>query len=134
MPSSWSISDLPGLDADSRDALLRDGIDTTGKLLQHKSRDRQNTLAARLRVHPQHLRKWMALADLAQIPTVGCQYCGLLLHAGVASPQQLATTPVGQLHRQLVKLHVATLRDRQNCPSAGEVRLWIQQAQQLTSL
>ncbi len=133
MPSTWPIDAIPGLDANSRTALLSCGIDSTGKLLQHRSPERQRSLAARLRVHPQHLTKWMALADLARIPAVGCQHCGELLHAGIASPQQLALTPIGQLHRQLMKLHVATLRDRQGCPSLGEVRLWIEQAQRLTA-
>jgi len=141
MPSSWPIADLPGLDVDIRNALLADGIKTTEQLLQHQAAAQQRSLAARLRIHPQQLSKWIALADLARIPAVGCHYCGLLLHSGVVSPQQLGDTPIERLHRQVVKLHVATMRvgqssaqegDRQDCPSLGDVKLWIQQAKQLS--
>ncbi|MGB3616232.1 MAG: DUF4332 domain-containing protein [Elainellaceae cyanobacterium] len=141
MPSSWPIADLPGIDADICNALLAAGITTTEQLLQHQAPDRQRSLAARLRMNPQHLGKWIAMADLARIPAVGCHYCGLLLHSGIASPKQLGTTPIDRLHRQLVKLHVATVRvgqsssrggDRQDCPSLGDVKLWIQQARRLS--
>ncbi|MEO0406496.1 MAG: DUF4332 domain-containing protein [Cyanobacteria bacterium P01_A01_bin.135] len=132
MPASWPIENLPGIDAEHCAKLMGCGITTTAHLLRYRVSHQQRSLAARLRVHPQYLAKWIALADLAQLPAVGCQYCGLLLHAGITSPQQLAATPLGRLHRQLVKLHVATLQNRQNCPSLSEVQRWIQQAQSFT--
>lgn len=134
MSASWPITNLPGLDPENGDKLRGCGITTTAQLLRHRAPSLQRSLAARLRVHPQHVAKWMALADLARIPAVGCQYCGLLLHAGIASPQQLATTPLGRLHRQLVKLHIANLHSRQRSPSVGEVKGWIQQAQGMTKI
>ncbi|NEO63853.1 MAG: DUF4332 domain-containing protein, partial [Moorea sp. SIO4G2] len=46
----------------------------------------------------QYVNKWVALADLARIPSIGCQYCGLVLHAGICSLTQLAQTPPGLFH------------------------------------
>lgn len=126
---NWKIIDLPGISARDCQKLGSLGIHTTFDLLQEaKTRSQRIDLAAKLQVHPHHLQKWIALADLARIPSVGCQYCGLLLHSGIISPSQLSTTPASRLHRQVLKFYVATLQRNDLCPSAGEVTRWIQQA------
>ncbi|MGJ3251044.1 MAG: DUF4332 domain-containing protein [Elainellaceae cyanobacterium] len=127
--SNWDILNLPGLNADHQQQLVQIGINTTCQLLQRTQTpaQRQN-LAVQLRVHPQHVAKWSALSDLARVPSVGCQYCGLVLHAGVSSTRLLAQTSLPRLHRQVLKLQVATMQRQDLCPSLDQVSLWIQQA------
>ncbi|MEO0969399.1 MAG: DUF4332 domain-containing protein, partial [Cyanobacteria bacterium J06639_18] len=79
-------------------------------------------------IHVLEVNKWVALADLARIPSVGLQYCGLLLHAGVVSAAHLATIPPYRLHKQILRLQVATMQRRDLCPAVEEVQQWIQQA------
>lgn len=130
--ANWSILLLPGLAADDVTRLTGHEILTTSDLLQRgKTQDQRNLLASDLQVPIRQLNKWVALADLARIPSVGCDYSGLLLHAGIASPNQLAQTSIGQLHRQLLRLHVSTMQRRDLCPSVDYIGLWIQQAQNL---
>jgi hypothetical protein len=130
--SNWAIEQLPGLSPQDQTQLLNNGIKTTFHLLQQtRTPAQRQALAAHLQVHIQHVNKWVALANLARIPAIGCQYCGLLLHAGISSPGQLAQMPLSRLHQQLLKLHVATLRRQDLCPSLEEVALWIQQAREM---
>lgn len=128
----WDLDQLPGLSAADRARLNQCGIHTTQALLrQGRSLPQRQALATRLQLHIQHVNKWVALADLARIPAVGCQYCGLLLHAGIGSPEQLAQTPISRLHQQILKLQVANLQRRDQCPTLGEIDRWIEQAKQL---
>jgi hypothetical protein len=94
-----------------------------GKTVQEKL-----MLATKLQVHIQYVNKWVALADLARIPSAGTQYCGLLLHAGIASVMQLTTTPPHRLHKQILRLQVATLQRRDLCPPVEQVQQWVEQA------
>ncbi len=131
---SWSVADLPGMSDDNCQRLHECQIETTQQLLARtQTSENQNDLAAQLKVHLQYLKKWVALADLSRIPTVGCQHCGLLLHAGIISPAHLVRTPLPRLHQQLVKLHVAELRNKDQCPSLSDVRSWQHQARYLQS-
>lgn len=134
-PSNWQISQLPGLSAHDQAKLKDCGISTTLQLLQQGSHPAQRqVLAIRLQTHIQHINKWVALADLACLPSVGCQYCGLLLHAGICSCAQLAQTPLHRLHQQILRFQVATLQRRDLCPSNSELQVWIQQARSLLRL
>lgn len=127
---SWSIEQLAGLSKENQLQLLELGIKTTGELLQiAKTPTARLELANRLQLHIQYINKWVALADLARIPSVGCQYCGLLLHAGIASVSQLAQTPIHRLHPQILRLQVATMQRKDLCPSVDQVQQWIKQAQ-----
>lgn len=130
--ANWPIEQLPGLDEPDLKALKQQGIANTGALLAAARSMHQQQLAAKFQVHPQRLRKWIALAELAQVPGVGIQHCGLLLHAGVSSCAQLALMPASRLHKNLLRLQVALLQKRDLCPSVGEVTQWIQQARNLT--
>jgi hypothetical protein len=125
----WPITDLPALsDADCQQ-LADLGIHTTIDLLRHSQNlERQTRLAQRLQLHLHHVQKWRALADLARVPSVGRQYCGLLLHAGVPSVQHLANLLPGRLHRQILKLQVNALQRVDLCPNAAIVEQWIRQA------
>lgn len=125
----WPIEQLPGLSQEEQSQLQNCGITTTVALVkQGKTLEARLTLANKLQIHLQYVNKWMALADLARIPSVGTQYCGLLLHAGIASVAQLAETPTHRLHRQILRLQVATMQRRDMCPGIELVQQWSQQA------
>lgn len=131
----WSIQELPGLNVEDQGKLIEQGIASTLQLCQQTATPEQRAmLASRMQIHQQHVNKWAALADLARLPSVGCQYCGLLLHAGIASPRQLAQTPFHQVHKQILKLHVATLNQADLCPSLSQVKQWVQEALLLKQL
>ena len=128
-PCDWPIEQLPGLNHQDQSQLIECGITTTLALIRKASHLAQRqVLANQLRIPIQYVNKWVALADLARIPSVGCQYCGLLLHAGVGSAFQLAQIPPHRLHQQILRLQVATMQRRDLCPSIEEVQKWIQQA------
>lgn len=131
---NWAIAQLPGLNAEDCDRLERSGIQTTAQLLQTAMRPEDGQqLAAQLQISWQQIRKWVALADLARVPGVGCDRCGILLHCGIASVAQLAQASIHRLYPQLTRLYVATTRRRDLCPPRGEVIRWIQSARQLST-
>ncbi|GET37312.1 DUF4332 domain-containing protein [Microseira wollei] len=131
-PRTWPILALPGLSDTDGQKLNECGITTTAQLIAAtRTPETKQALASRLQVHAHHVSKWVAMAELSSIPSVGCQYCGLLLHAGIASVSQLTQTPVHRLHQQILRLHVATMQRRDLCPSMEEVQGWIKQARML---
>ena len=131
-PCNWSIEQLPGLSEDDQSKLRESGISTTRQLLKTASTPQlKQALADQLQINSQHIKKWVAMADLARIPSVGCEHCGLLLHAGIASITQLAQTPAHRLHQQILRLQVANLRRRDLCPPVAEVSRWVKQARDL---
>lgn len=131
-PCNWSIEKLPGLSLDEQSKLRELGITTTGQLLKKASTPESKlVLASQLQIKSQSVNKWVALADLARLPGIGCQYCGLLLHAGVCSVKQLAQTPPHRLHQQILRLQVAMMQRRDLCPQVEEVAGWIKQAREL---
>jgi predicted flap endonuclease-1-like 5' DNA nuclease len=130
----WPIEQLPGLDEKEQSQLQTCGIKTTAALVkQGKTPEARLVLANKLQVNIQDVNKWVALADLARIPGVGTQYCGLLLHAGVVSLAQLAEIPTHRLHQQILRLQVATMQRRDLCPAIELVQQWSQQARQINS-
>ncbi|MCY7383285.1 MAG: DUF4332 domain-containing protein [Microcoleus sp. CAN_BIN18] len=130
----WPIAQLPGLSNENQSQLEECGITTTQQLIRMtKTVEAKALLAHQLQVNPQYVNKWVALALLARIPSVGCQYCGLLLHAGVASPAQLAQMPVGRLHEQILRMHVAMMQRNDLTPSVDRVQKWIEEAKLVIS-
>ncbi len=130
-PSVWSLDQMPGLSAADRQRLRSNGIHTTQQLLVRSQTPAQmRLLAAQLQMSERWVRKWAALAELSQLPSVGYQYCGLLLHGGVTSIPQLATLSAQTLHRRLLRLQVTTTARRDLCPSPGTLNRWIKEAQQ----
>lgn len=125
----WSIKDLPGLSEEEKLDLENCGIFTTKQLLREgKTLQTRTELSNKLHIHLQYVNKWIALADLAQVPSVGTQYCGLLLHSGIGSVVQLAQTPTYRLHKQILRLQVATMQRSDLCPAVELVQQWVQQA------
>jgi hypothetical protein len=132
--SNWLIEELPGLSQDEIDNLKSKGFTNTLALVkQAKTLQEKLILAQKLQVNVQYVNKWVALADLARIPSVGTEYCGLLLHAGIASVIQLTTTPPHRLHKQILRLQVATLQRRDLCPAVELVQQWVQDAKSIKS-
>lgn len=130
----WSIDLLPGLTSAERELLRNHGIENTQELLKRtKTLESKQALASTLKLEQKRLAKWVALADLARIPDVNSQYCGLLLHAGVVSVLQLSQMPFHRLHRQIVRLQVATLRRKDLSPPVERVKRWVEQAKILSS-
>ncbi len=127
-----ALSQLPGISALDIQNLQELGISTTQQLLrQAHTPVQQRTLAAKLQLHEHHIQKWVALADLARVPSVGDEFCGLLLHAGVTSTLRLAQASPQHLHRQILRLHVATLSRRDLSPAIAQVTQWVAEARQL---
>lgn len=125
----WPIEQLPGLSQQEQSQLQNCGITTTKEIIkQGKTLEARVALSNKLQIHLQYVNKWIALADLARIPGVGTQYCGLLLHAGIGSVAQLAETPTHRLHKQILRLQVATMQRRDLCPAIEQVQQWSQQA------
>lgn len=126
---NWPIAQLPGISEAELAKLQDSGIDSTKALLkQGKTLEERVNLASKLQINLQYVNKWLALADLARIPGVGTEYCGLLLHAGIGSVAQLAETPTHRLHRQIMRLQVATMQRRDLCPAIELVQQWSQLA------
>jgi AraC-like DNA-binding protein len=130
LPSQgWPLCDLPGLSAQDYQKLYDVEIESTVDLLRRtQTLAKQRHLAEKLQLSDRWVRKWMALAELSHLKSVGCQYCGLLLHAGVTSVAQLSAMSPSTLHRQILRLQVSTLTRRDLCPNAGVVMQWIQEA------
>jgi len=123
------ISSLPGLSASQVEQLNAYGIFTTFDLLrQSSSLGQRQQLSRQLNANIKYINKWATLANLARIPGVGAQHCGLLLHAGISTPQQLAGMSVQRLHPLLRRLQVQLIRRADLAPDMAQVATWIQQA------
>ena len=128
--SDWPVKDLPGLSLEEQAQLKNCGINTTEELITRgKTPEERIILAGKLQVDLHSVNKWVVLAGLARVPSVGTQYCGMLLHAGVISIAQLAQTPTHRLHRQVMRLQVSTLHSLDLCPAVELVQQWSHQAQ-----
>ncbi len=127
--SYWKIEKLPGLSKADQEQLKLLGINDSQDLLKvTQTKANQQNLANQLKCQLRLINKWVALADLARVPSVGCDHCGVILHSGIISVKQLAQTPVSSLHRQILKLQVATLQNKDLCPSPDVVQTWINEA------
>ncbi|TYQ28742.1 DUF4332 domain-containing protein [Pseudanabaena sp. UWO311] len=130
---NFAIELLPGLNAEDCNNLKKKGVTTTHALLQKagRSKAQKEALAIALGVRVQLLTKWLAFADLAQIPAVGCQHCGVIVHSGIVSLEQLSQTPLDKLHKHIMRLQVQNFNRADLCPDISEMSIWIKQAQQL---
>ena len=136
MPSTKSVNhpieELPGLNIAQTQQLKACGITTTFDLLRQGNTPAQRQhLPRELNTNIKYINKWAALANLARIPGVGCEHCGLLLHAGVSTPRQLASMTVQRVHPLLRKLQVQLLNRADLAPDTAQVSSWIQQAKMM---
>ncbi len=128
-PQYWSVERLPGLTTAEQKLLKDSRIEDTRELLKRTNTlQKKQALANKLRIEHKRLYKWVALADLARIPSVNYKYCGLLLHTGVVSLSQLSQTPFHRLHPQIVRLQVATLNRKDLSPPVEQVKQWVDEA------
>jgi Domain of unknown function (DUF4332) len=128
-PCYWSINKLPGLSIQEQELLDKHGIETTQDLLINSQTLRaKNFLSSKLGLHIKYINKWVALADLGRIPSVNYQYCGLLLHSGIASVTQLSQTPLHRLHPRIKRLYVATMQRKDLSPPVEQVKKWVEEA------
>jgi Domain of unknown function (DUF4332) len=126
----WPLDQIPGLNVEDCHKFQAAGLLTTVQLLkQTRTLPQQRQLAAQLQMPERWVRKWAALAEFSELPSIGCQYCGLLLHAGVASIAQLAMMQTHTLHRQVLRLQVTFFQRNDLCPNPGLVAQWILDAQ-----
>jgi predicted RecB family nuclease len=131
-PQFFAISLLPGISEAEVAQLSTCGINTTLDLLrQTRSDEQRDELLVKLQLHSKYLAKWIAMADLARVPGVGCDYCGLLLHAGIRSMGQLAIASPHRIHPQLMRLNVTALNTREQCPTPSQVSAWVYRAELL---
>lgn len=129
---NWAIEELPGVSMQHQCQLKALKITTTLQLLNAtRNQSARSELARQLNSHIKYVNKWAALAKLACIPSVGCQYCGLLLHAGISSPQQLALLPATQLHAQLRRLQIKLMQRADLSPNVAQVSQWVLEAKEL---
>jgi predicted flap endonuclease-1-like 5' DNA nuclease len=132
--SNSPIHDLPGLSETHAQALANLGFTTTEHLYRYgQSSSHRQALAKNLAVPSRYVTKWMVLAELARIPSVGCTFNGLLLHSGIMSVAQLAESSTQTLYTQIRRLQVKTLQRSDLCPTPDQVSGWIHQAKQLNA-
>jgi hypothetical protein len=123
------IKNLPGISPIDIKTLKSLGINTNLELLKFAVNDqKQKELAFKMGVNLKNILKWIALADLSRVETVGSQYCGLILHSGILSTAQLSKVYPPELYNKILRLQVATLRRKDLCPSMGLVQSWINEA------
>lgn len=126
------IGNLPGISSIDVKSLKSLGINTNLELLKFAvNSQKQRELALKIGVNHKNILKWLILADLSRVESVGIQYCGLILHSGILSTAQLSQVHPPQLHKQVLKLQVATLRRKDLCPSLSLVQTWIRQAKKI---
>ncbi|WP_373478874.1 DUF4332 domain-containing protein [Geminocystis sp.] len=117
------IENLPGISRIDVKGLKSLGINTNLELLKLRvNSQKPQELAFKMGVNLKNVLKWIALADLSRVESVGSKYCGLILHSGILSTAQLSEMTTSQLHRQILRLQVATLRRKDLCPSVSLVQ------------
>lgn len=129
---AYRLDQLPGLSPTHAQGMTQLGLTSTEHLRRYGATvAHRQTLAKQMQVPLRYVTKWVILAELARVPGVGCQFNGLLLHAGIISVAQLADSTAQGLYTRLRRLHVATLQRNDLCPTPDQVSLWIQQAKAL---
>jgi hypothetical protein len=127
--SNWPIQVLPGLTGEDQHLLLAEGVRSTFDLFRAtRTRADCDRLARHLNLRQEYLYKWAALANLSRLPSVGCQYCGLLVHCGILNVAQLAGATTAKLHRQILRLHVTLVQRNDLGPTLETIQRWIAEA------
>ncbi len=127
------ISDIKGLTARAKRALVEADILTIGALLDETGTDQQlRALARKLKTDPAVLRDWANRADLMRITGIGTQFADLLELSGVASCRELRQRRPDNLLATLTAQnaeHSITKR----LPTLDMVTGWIAQAKQIVA-
>ena len=127
-----AIAQLPSIHPQEIQQLELQGIKTNLDLLKKASNpQKKQQLAIQMGVNLKLIGKWVALCNLACVPSVGSTYCGLLLHAGIPSVKHLSNMFAQKLHHQVMRLQVSYFKTKDLCPSIFLVESWIKEAKNI---
>lgn len=131
-PAELPLSQIAAINPEDALLLEQQGIVTNLDLLGYAGRHSERPLLAeQLAVTVQQVNRWVILADLARVPSVGATYCDFLLQMGICSTVQLARTPMEDLQRTVSRFQMPILQQAELCPDMGLIATWIGQARQL---
>jgi hypothetical protein len=126
------LDQLPAVSDETAEKLQQLGIVTNLDLLRSAGLKSQwQTLAEQAGVTVQQINRWVVLADLSRVPSIGAVYANFLLQIGICSTLQLANTPIGDLQRQVTRYQMPILKQASLCPDMGLIATWSTQAKQL---
>jgi hypothetical protein len=132
LQKNWQIEQLPGINPEDREKLKEFDIETTFQLLKRANkREGRQKLADQMQVNVQRVVRWVVMARLARIPSVGCHYCELLLNIGIYSASQLTRATVKDLQKRIVAYQEANPHRPKLCPNPAKMTEWIQEAQKI---
>jgi len=125
------ILQIEGTRATYKDKLAKEGIQTSGDLLEAgATRKGRKDLAEKTSISPKLIMTWVNLADLIRIKGVSEEYSDLLEEAGVDTVVELSLRNPEKLHEKLVEINNEKKLVRR-LPSLTNVSDWITQARQL---
>jgi DNA-binding transcriptional regulator YdaS (Cro superfamily) len=131
---NWLIEALPGLNPEDCQKLKECGIETTLELCQRtRKRSSRQELATQMQISIRDINQWGAMADLSRVPSVGCQYCELLLQVGTYSVRQLAQVSWHDLRKRVSRFQMTTTQQPKLSLDPELMAQWIQEARQLMS-
>jgi predicted flap endonuclease-1-like 5' DNA nuclease len=135
MEKDWELEQLPELSVEDCLKLDDNSIKTTLDLLNYGCNlTQRQTLAARLQVPVTQINKWVILADLSRIPSIGLTYCEFLLQIGICSSSQLAQMRLDDLEKLVKIFQIRIFQRRELCPTVSRMSEWISQAQYLNKI
>ncbi len=131
---NWLIEVLPGLNHEDCQKLKQCGIETTLELCKRtRKRSSRHDLATQMQISIRDITQWGVMADLSRVPSVGCQYCTLLLQVGTYSVRQLAQVSWHDLRKRVAQVQMRATQQPKLSLDPELMAQWIQEAQQLTS-
>jgi predicted flap endonuclease-1-like 5' DNA nuclease len=126
-----NLIDIEGIGPAHAATLAGAGLKTTDDLLREAgSADGRVKLAGATGLSEGQILVWVNQADLMRVGGVGSEYADLLLAAGVASVQELATRIPSDLQARMAEVNEGKSLVRR-VPSQSEVERWVNEAQSL---
>lgn len=126
------LEQISAVSAETAEKLQQLGLATNLDLLRSAGMKSQRpTLAEQVGVTVQQVNRWVVLADLTRVPSVGVVYADFLLQIGICSTLQLANMSMGDLQRQVTRYQMPILKQASLCPGMGLIATWSTQAKQL---
>jgi predicted flap endonuclease-1-like 5' DNA nuclease len=126
------LNQISSVSTEAADKLQQLGLATNLDLLRSAGmKSQRQALAEQVGVTVQQINRWVVLADLTRVPSVGTVYADFLLQIGICSTLQLANTPISDLQRQVNRYQMPILKQASLCPGMGLIATWSTQAKQL---
>ncbi len=127
------LSEIAAISPEDAEKLQQHGITSNLDLLRVAGlRSQRAAFAQRVDVTVYQVNRWVVLADLSRIPSVGSLYCDFLLQIGICSTAQLAQISLSDLQRQVNRFQIPILHRADLCPGMGLIATWNGQAQHLS--